>query len=184
MEVCVFFSLQELELRKVKFDEDLPAGEIDFGDAALTQVGNLHTDGEAELLNNTLGEIRVRGELNVNFDLQCDRCLEPVHFPLNGTFDLFYRPAPKGPLPHEVHIDDGEAQIGFYEGGGIELSDILREHILLSLPMHALCSEDCAGICPQCGENRNTGHCDCRTEKFDDRWAALRNLQVAENKRT
>jgi len=134
----LFLSLQELELRKVRFDEDLPAGEIDFGDAGLTQTGNLHTDGEAELLSNTLGEIRVRGKLSVNFDLQCDRCLEPVQFPLNGPFELFYRPAPKGPLPHEVHIDDGEAQIGFYEGAGIELTDILREHILLSLPMHAL----------------------------------------------
>jgi uncharacterized protein len=54
----------------------------------------------------------------------------------------------------------------------------LREHILLSLPMHLVCREDCAGICPQCGQNRNSGHCECRDEKIDDRWSALRDLQL------
>jgi len=180
----LFLSVQELELRKVRFNEELPAGKIDFGDAGFSQAGNLHAEGEAELLSNTLGEIRVQGALSVNLDLQCDRCLEPVHYLLNGPFDLFYRPAPKGPLPHEVAIDEGEAEIGFYEGAGIGLSDILREHILLSLPMHQLCREDCAGICAHCGENQNTGHCDCRTEKVDDRWAALRDLQLSQNRRT
>lgn len=179
----MFLSLQELELRKIRFNESLPAGAIDFGESGLTQSGSLQAEGEAELLNNTLGEIRVRGNLAVDLNLECDRCLEPVVFPLRGPFDLYYRPAPKGPLPHEVAIDDGEAQIGFYEGAGIELNEILREHILLSLPMHLVCREDCAGICPQCGLNRNTGACECKTERIDDRWAALRGLRLNESTR-
>jgi uncharacterized protein len=59
----------------------------------------------------------------------------------------------------------------------MELAEILREHILLSLPMHAICREECAGICPQCGQNRNTGTCACTEQLVDDRWAALRNLR-------
>jgi len=150
----LFFSVQELELRKVLFDVDFPAGEIAYGEEGLKQLGDLHAEGSAELLHNTLGEIWVRGQLSAKLELQCDRCLDPVEYKLAGPFDLFYRPLPKGPLPHEVAIDDGESQIGFYEGGGIELGDILREHILLSLPMHQICREDCAGICPNVDRTR------------------------------
>jgi uncharacterized protein len=173
----LFLSVQELEVRKIKFDTDFSAGEIDFDASELKQTSPLHAEGEAELLNNTLGEIRIRGRLNVDLEMQCDRCLEPVAYPLQNTFELFYRPVKTGPDRHEVAIDEGESQIGFYEGDGMELSEVLREHILLSLPMHKVCREDCAGICPKCGENRNTANCQCTEELVDDRWAALRGLR-------
>lgn len=173
----MFLNVQELEVRKVRFDEDFPAGEIDFDGDRIRQVGLLHAEGEAELLNNTLGEIRIRGRMNVDLELACDRCLEPVRHGMESGFDLFYRPQPKGPLPHEVALDEGEAEIGYYQNGGIELSEVLREYVLLSLPMHSVCSDNCAGICPVCGVNRNTTECHCEQENPDDRWAALRNLR-------
>ena len=173
----MFLSVQELELRKIRFDTDFGVGEIDFDESQIKQTGPLHAEGEAELLNNTLGEIRIRGRLNVALELQCDRCLDPVPYPVQTPFDLFYRPVRTGPDRHEVAIDEGESQIGFYESSGIELKEVLREHILLSLPMHQVCREDCAGICPKCGENRNTGNCQCTEEHVDDRWAALRHLR-------
>ena len=173
----MFLSIQELEVRKIRFDTDFPAGEIDFSAEGFRQSGNLHAEGEAELLNDTLGEVRMRGHMHVDLEVQCDRCLEPMPYSVGGPFDLFYRPTPKGPLPHDVSIDEGESQIGFYEGGGMELEDVLREHVLLSLPMHQICRDDCAGICPRCGVNRNTVSCDCAEEIVDDRWAALRDLR-------
>jgi uncharacterized protein len=173
----VFLSIRELEVRKRRFDLEFPAGEIDFGDDQLKQAGALHTEGEAELLNNTLGEIRVRGRLAVEMEAACDRCLEPVRIPLSSEFDLFYRPAPGCDTPHDLAIDEGEAEIGFYEGAGIELSEILREYILLSLPMQRICREQCLGICPHCGQNRNSGACRCAPQNVDDRWAALRGFQ-------
>jgi uncharacterized protein len=78
----------------------------------------------------------------------------------------------------EIEIDAGDAEIGFYEGGGIELEDILREQVLLALPMQRVCSESCKGICPVCGKNRNETDCGCHVEGTDDRWGALRNLKV------
>jgi uncharacterized protein len=78
----------------------------------------------------------------------------------------------------EVEIDEGEAEIGFYEHGGIELEDILREQLLLALPMQRICSDVCKGICPVCGVNRNETQCDCKIEAHDDRWGALRNLEL------
>ena len=62
----------------------------------------------------------------------------------------------------EVEIDEGEAELGFYQGGGMELEDILREQILLAMPMQRVCREDCKGICPTCGGNRNETPCDCK----------------------
>ena len=171
----MFLNLRELELRKVQFDEDFPAGEIDFDLNQLRQIGPLHAEGMAELLNNTLGEIRVRGHVKVDLEVPCDRCLEPVQYPVDQDFDLFYRPSSEdAETAHDLEIDAGEAEIGFYEGVGIELSEVLREHILLSLPMQQICRDSCAGICPTCGRNRNTGPCGCVEELVNDRWSALR----------
>ena len=74
-------------------------------------------------------------------------------------------------------IDAEEAEMGFYEGDGLELNDVLREFVLLALPMQRLCSENCKGICPECGQNRNQNECSCRTTVVDNRWAALKELR-------
>src|SRR5205814_8075012 len=66
-------------------------------------------------------------------------------------------------------LDAGDAEIGFYEGVGLELNDVLREFVLLALPMQRLCSENCKGICPECGQNRNQNECSCRTTVGDNR---------------
>jgi uncharacterized protein len=181
----LFFNLRELELRKIQFDEDFPAGEIDFDSNQLRQVGPLHAVGVAELLNNTLGEIRVRGSVRVEIEMDCDRCLEPVRYQMDREFDLYYRPAPEpGDVPHEFAIDAGETEIGYYEGLGLDLADVLREFVLLSLPMRLVCREACAGICPTCGKNRNTGPCNCVEEQVNERWSALRDWKESSVKAT
>jgi uncharacterized protein len=109
---------------------------------------------------------------------QCDRCLARARFPLDTSFDLFYRPMSQIARDEEVEIDEGEAEIAFYQGGGMELEDIVREQILLALPMQRVCSEACKGICPVCGKNRNEVACDCTVESANDRWGALRKLEL------
>jgi uncharacterized protein len=177
----VFFSVKELEHRIVRFDASFPPGEIEFFDSALRQLSPLHAEGAAELLANTLGEIRVKGRLQVTMEAECDRCLESAKFPIESDFDLFYRPAAPVQSHHaaeEVKIDEGEAEIAFYQGGGLDLKDILREHILLSMPMQRICSELCQGMCPMCGQNRNLVSCGCQAKPEDDRWSALKKLKV------
>jgi uncharacterized protein len=180
-EPVVFFSVKELELRKARFSVAVPPGEVDFGDKAIRQVTPLEAEGTAELLGNTLGEIRVKGHMKVEMEGECDRCLDKARFPLESDFDLFYRPASFGDAVEEVSISPAESEVAFYEGGGIELNDILREYVLLSLPMQKVCSETCLGICPVCGQNRNVRQCGCHQEHVDDRWAALRNLKQSQS---
>ena len=172
----MFLSIKELELRKVRFDETFPAGQIDFSGSEVRQVGPLHAKGEGEMLANTGGEVRVKGDLDVAMETECDRCLGTAHFDLKSGFDLFYRPMSVIAKEEEIGIDEGEAEIAFYEGGGMELEDILREQVLLLLPMQRVCREDCKGICPVCGKNRNETACDCHVRPVDDRWEALKKL--------
>jgi uncharacterized protein len=171
----VFLSVRDMELRKVRFDASYAAGEIEFLEPKLWQAGPLKVEGSAELMGATQ-EIRVRGHVSVRMEAECDRCLETASFPLDADFDLFYRPDTEDGEGEEVEIDEGESEVGFYEGGGLELKDILREQVLLSLPMQRVCREACQGICPVCGQNRNQVQCGCQIRLADDRWAALKNL--------
>ncbi|HUA60916.1 MAG TPA: DUF177 domain-containing protein [Verrucomicrobiae bacterium] len=172
----MFLSVKELELRKIRFDETFQPGQIDFSGEHLEAATPLRATGVAELLPHTDDEIRIQGRFTVELKAECDRCLGDARFPLDGGFDLFYRPAGAMGSEHEVEIDEGQAEIGFYEGDGLELEEILQEQVLLALPMQRVCREDCPGICPVCGKNRNESPCDCRIEKADNRWGAFRDL--------
>lgn len=174
----MFLSVKEMELRKVRFDETFDPGQIEFTGEEIEQVSPLAANGVAELLAHSDGEVRIQGRYTVEMASQCDRCLGRARFALDAGFDLFYRPASQIAHEEEVGIDEGEAEIGFYEGGGMELEDILREQVLLALPMQRVCSDVCKGICPVCGKNRNESECGCSLETRDDRWGALRKLEI------
>src|SRR5262245_54697949 len=115
----MFLTVKELELRKVRFDETFEPGKIDFTGENLEQTSPLRATGVAELLEESDGQVRVQGRYTVEMGAQCDRCLGRARFPLDSSFDLFYRPAAEIAREEEVGIDEGEAEIGFYEGGGI-----------------------------------------------------------------
>lgn len=172
----MFLNRREMELRKVRFEETFRPGEIQFLDEKLWQAGPLTAAGSAELLPNTNGEIRIRGKLQVVMEAECDRCLGVARFPLDLAFDLFYEPVEAGPDEPEIALEAEDSSIDFYEGEGLELEEVLREQVLLALPMQRICQEDCRGICPVCGENRNRVACGCKVVAPDDRWAALRQL--------
>jgi len=171
----MFLNIKEMEVRRIQFDESFETGEIDFADTGLRQITPIHAVGSATLLDNTGGEIRVQGRYTGTLEADCDRCLALTRFPLENSFDLFYRPPPNLDV-YEIKIDEGEAEIGFYEGLGLELADLIKEQILLALPMQRICREECKGICPVCGANRNEVPCECHIKPADDRWIALKNL--------
>lgn len=173
----MFISLQELQQHSVGFKVDIPAGLIEF-DGKVRQSDVLHAEGSAELLNHSLGEIRLQGNLQVTVDAACDRCLEPVSLAIRSPFDLVYMPASVAAEGGEDEIDEAAVEVGYYEGSGLQLNDVLREVVLLALPMQLVCGEDCKGICPVCGQNRNQRECSCQAAAADDRWTKLRELRA------
>ena len=176
----MFISLPQLEKNPVRFDLDVPAGEIEFG-GNITQNSDLHCDGRAELLNHAVRDIRVHGELKVDVTASCDRCLETVAVPVQKQFDLVYFPATES-AAGEDEVAESAIDVGFYEGNGLALNNVLREVVLLALPMQIVCADACKGICPVCGENKNQRDCDCRPTAVDDRWSGLRDFRTGNSR--
>lgn len=172
----MFISLPQLEKNPVTFNLDVPAGEIEF-DEKIVQNSDLHSQGRAELLNHAVRDIRVSGDLKVDVSAACDRCLETVRIPLQSRFDLVYFPATES-QGGEDEVAESAIDVGFYEGNGLALNDVLREVVLLAMPMQIVCEEACKGICPVCGENRNQRDCDCHPATVDDRWSGLKDLRI------
>ncbi len=172
----MFIEVRELEVRKAVFDIAFAPGRVDLSQSEFRQLTPLRMTGVAELVGDG-EEVRVHGHISGILEAACDRCLETAEFAIDRDFDLHYRQATPNAWPPELELAPEDCEIGFYEGSGFELADVLQEQVLLWLPMHWLCREDCQGICPVCGANRNQTACTCRQTSFDERWAALRGFQ-------
>jgi uncharacterized protein len=176
------FQVRELEKEPVEFDLELEPGAIDFGDEA-TQDGPLSTSGRAELIREHRGpreivaDIRLKGRYSGTFQVPCARCVEPVQVPLAADFDLIFRPLGADAGTAERSISAHETEIGYYQEDSLLLEDVLREQVLLSLPVRTLCKTDCKGLCPRCGKNRNLEACSCEEGPSDPRWEALAELR-------
>jgi len=176
------FKVIELEREPIEFNLELAPGAVDLGDEA-EQVGPLSTAGVAEVLHEHRGpkdivaDIRLKGNFEGKFQVPCARCVEPVEIPLSAAFDLIFRPADADSEALERSITAPETEIGYYQKDSLLLEDVLREQVLLSLPVRTLCKPDCKGLCPRCGENRNSTVCTCEVGPEDPRWEALAGLR-------
>lgn len=168
----------------LRLDESIPEGAIEYA-PDIRQVGPLTVKGQAELIVEHRGpkefveDIRLRASYSGRFEQLCARCLEPVQRGLEGTFDLIFRPVGVDNVAGEHAITEDETEIGYYEESGLLVEDAVREQVLLTLPGRTLCREDCKGLCPHCGINRNLGTCECVEKPVDPRLAALAGISVA-----
>lgn len=178
----MFLDIKQLELHPLDFKEEFQPGVIDLGEDA-TQRTLLKTSGRAEVVEEHHGknlivkDIRLRGHLATGLELQCARCLEPVRQDVTRDFELLYRPLGADAGKDELSVTDAEAEIGYYQGEGLLLEDVLREQVLLALPLKVTCRTDCKGLCPQCGKNLNDQQCSCARELQDPRWEALKDVR-------
>ena len=92
----------------------------------------------------------------------CDRCTEEFTVTVQKEFDTILVPRDQGPSgTANVELHEDDLDIGFYDGAGVEVNDLFWEQVALNLPVKLLCSEECRGVCPTCGGNRNRGECGC-----------------------
>ncbi len=178
----MFLDIKDLELHPLDFAEEFEPGAIDLGGEA-RQLTPLKTSGRAEVVEEHHGkheiikDIRLRGRLSAGLELPCARCLDPVKQDIERDFELLYRPVGADAGRDELSVTDAEAEIGYYQGDGLLLEDVLREQVLLALPLKVTCREDCRGFCPHCGKNLNLEQCSCSTHIEDPRWAALKEVR-------
>ncbi len=129
----------------------------------------------------------VRGILEGEVALPCDRCAEPAPVVVAQRFDEF-EPFPaerkrntKRKAPEAELFDEESSTLMRETKAGLEfdLGGFLWEQFLLALPVKPLCTDACKGLCPVCGQNCNQGRCGCATEDKDPRLAALRGLRLS-----
>ena len=125
-----------------------------------------------------------RGEVTV----ACSRCVEPVRIPIDEKLRVTFMPRHELPAEDAEDAEDAEPGEGAeiaeedldlfpYDGDSIDLEPLFREQLVLAVPFAPLCREDCKGLCPQCGTDRNTGTCSCEPP-IDPRLAALKGLKL------
>lgn len=108
--------------------------------------------------------ILATGTVSADWTGQCRRCLKPVEGRAEAKFQELFEPQAR------------EGETFPLLGDRIDLGPLVRETLLLELPLAPLCTEDCAGLCPTCGADLNAGPCGCEPEVKDPRWAALDGL--------
>ena len=119
---------------------------------------------------------RLVGTVRTRLALSCGRCLEPFALPIDSELDLRYLPVESEGGAEDREVSDDDLDAGVYRDGQIDLNELLRGQFYLALPMKPLCREDCAGLCPLCGTNRNTEACACAPQWEDPRLAPLKGL--------
>ena len=156
------------------FEQVYPAGALDrsgddyrvVGDATLTF--DIHKDKQ---------HFRLVGRVKSTLELTCGRCLDPFARPVDLEFDLRYQPHTPDGGEGEREIKEDDLTTAYYENDEIDLGQLMLEQFYLSLPMKPLCRDDCQGLCPVCGKNRNREMCACQQQWEDPRLAALRALK-------
>jgi uncharacterized protein len=109
--------------------------------------------------------IVVDGEVVSRWHAECRRCLKPIDGEVRGEVHELYQ--------REVTDDDAFP----IEGEQLDLTEMVREVLLIDAPGAPLCREDCSGLCPTCGRDLNDGACDCMPAPADPRWAVLDQLR-------
>lgn len=122
-------------------------------------------------------EVLVNGHIDTRAQVECDRCLQPVETPVSADFALEYITGADYESSRAAELTEAEMSVAVFDGEALDVDEIAKEQILLAVPNRVLCREDCKGICPECGIDRNTGECNCVADDIDPRWAALKNLK-------
>jgi uncharacterized protein len=118
------------------------------------------------------GEVVVRGTVRGRLEQECRRCLRPVMEDFDDELTLVFVSDATG-----EDTDEGDAFVYDARGGALDLTDAVREEVILAMNPYVVCDPQCAGLCPRCGKNRNDGPCQCAEEEVDPRWEALRALK-------
>jgi uncharacterized protein len=140
----------------------VPSPGLTVVDSSVPAGAPIDVDLELESLSDG---IVVTGQVSAPWEAACRRCLGPARGRLDVTVRELYQPRPESDEAFTI------------EGDVLDLEPLVREAVLLELPLAPLCRPDCAGLCPECGVDRNETDCGHRPDARDPRWSALDDLR-------
>lgn len=166
--------LENLEAGKGDFAHVYQPEELNPVDERVNLSEPAAVKGQVRLAGN---QVSVDGHVETRVQLECDRCLKPVELPVSADFALEYISGADYASSSAAALSEEELSVSVFDGEAIDVDEIVKEQVLLGVPVRTLCRPDCKGMCAECGINRNAGECDCTPNEIDPRWAALKNLK-------
>lgn len=165
--------LATLEGPKGKFAHRYAEGELVLEEDRLRLVQPASISGEIRREDR---RVHVKGRAVAGVQVECDRCLKLIELPVDSSFRLQYVTQEDYQAQQAVELTEDDLDLTVFDGEAIDIDALVTEEILLAVPDHILCRDDCKGICPRCGTDRNSVDCGCETAEVDPRWAGLKEL--------
>lgn len=163
--------VEGLTVERKPFAHTYGPGEVELDDETARLISEATVEGHASRKGE---EVRVSGMIRAEAEVLCDRCLAPIRVPLEVEFDTSFIPRERAAARGEnVELLADELGLAAFEGGELDVDELVREQILLALPTRRLCREECRGLCQKCGADLNAGQCSCEQGEADPRWSAL-----------
>lgn len=157
-----------------RFSQTYEDGALVFDESELRLIEPVRVKGQ---IRRTVGQLEIRGDLHTRVAIPCGRCLKEVQLPVDVEFAERFAGTVSWRNEEHHELSKEDLDLGLVDEA-IELDDLVKEEILLALPGHVLCSEDCKGICPTCGADRNATDCGCEGGQVDARWEKLKDLRL------
>jgi len=166
----LILSLASIERAPMRLREEVPVDSPLLQDTGIVLDEPLQVDLEAS----SVGEgVLVRGEIRAALSAACRRCLVSVPIEVRDTIDLLFEPLTAA----EALELGGEVYPLPERGDELDLSDAIREQLLVRVPDYVVCSDSCRGLCPTCGTELNQVSCSCVPENRAGPWDALKNIK-------
>lgn len=159
----------------VPFAFDLPFMIAALDREPLVEISPVHLEGT---LMRVEGGYAMEARCAFEGKLECSRCLAAYPFAIDEPFSLLLYKRPAA-LPDVRELAKDELDVSYYEDDQVAVAPIAEERVQMAIPMKPLCREECLGLCPRCGKDRNLDPCGCAQEAGDPRWAALRVFKEA-----
>ena len=165
--------LASLESAKGRFAHSYEEGELVLGEDRVRLVQPPTVSGE---IRREGRRVHVMGRLVARVEVECDRCLKFIELPVDSSIKIEYVTREDYQAQQAVELTEDDLDLTVFDGEVIDIDALVVEETLLAVPDHILCNDDCKGICPQCGQDRNLGDCGCETAEIDPRWSGLKEL--------
>ena len=166
--------LEKLEETGGRFSHTYQPRDLSFDDVDFVLSAPALVEGRARRLR---AGVELGGELRTRLSVSCGRCLKKLELPVNVRFSERFVPAVDWRNEEQHELREEDLDLALFDGEAIELDDVVREEIMLAVPGHVLCEDNCKGLCPVCGIDRNVSACKCESEAVDPRWEKLKELR-------
>lgn len=170
----MIIDVRKLDNSALDIDLKIDAGRLDLESESARMIGDAGVVGQ---VSNSDRVTVIEAQVSALISNDCHRCLKEVTNDIEFEFSAAYVAPENYTDDQEMELEVNDLEVSIFEGFELDISDVVREQIVLALPGYFVCSESCKGLCEKCGQNLNVKECNCRETDTDPRWAALKGLK-------